>query len=192
MTEEQKPRRGRPPRLTEELQTAICLAIRTTKMSLADCAESSGVSIAAVYKWLEKGKKAKRGPYRDFFVEVRRARADGTKMLLARIAKAGQEPKHWQANVALLSMTEPQYAPRVRMAVEEQLVEAVERLKVEFSNEPQILERALAAIAGIDRAQRIPVDDGGAPGGGAGGDGEGGEAVHSPPSVGAPEPVPNA
>lgn len=143
--------KGRPSLLTKSVQDAICLAIRTTKLSLADCAESCGLDSRTVYKWLQEGKKADNGPYRDFFVEVKRARADGSKMLLARIAKAGTEPKHWQANVALLAMTEPQYAPRVHVEVERQLTVAIEALRKEFETEPEILHRAMKALAESDK-----------------------------------------
>ncbi len=142
---------GRPTLLSKEIQDAICLAIRTTKMSMSDCAESAGLEPATVYKWMAVGKKESSGPFHDFFIEVKRARADGSKMLLARIAKAGQDPKHWQANAALLAMTEPQYAPKVRLAVEEQLEAAVDALTREFADEPDALQRALRAIGESDQ-----------------------------------------
>lgn len=143
--------RGRPTKLTPEFQKAICDSIALTKVTLADCARSLGIDDSTVFRWLEKGKKARAGPYRDFYDAVTKARADGTKMLLARIATAGREPKHWQANVALLAMTEPAYAPQVRVRVTEELTNAVKRLEEEFANEPDILDRAYAALIGGHR-----------------------------------------
>lgn len=144
-------KRGRPSLLSKEVQEAICLAIRTTKLSLSDCAESCGLEPRTVYQWLEDGKKADNGPLRDFYVEVKRARADGSKMLLARIAKAGQEPKRWQANATLLAMTEPQYAPKVRMHVEEQLQAVLDAIEKKFADRPELKREILQTIAESDQ-----------------------------------------
>lgn len=143
--------KGRPSLLSKQVQDAICLAIRTTKLSLRDCAESAGLEPDTVYGWMETGKKADNGPYRDFFLEVKRARADGSKMLLARIAKAGQDPKHWQANAAILAMTEPQYAPKVRMHVEEQLQAALDALAKKFADRPELLREIIQTISESDQ-----------------------------------------
>ena len=142
--------KGRPSKLNPQLQEAICVAIRTTKMSLGDAAVSCGVSDKSVFNWVKLGKKQTKGIYHDFFLAVKRARADGTKMLLARIAKAGTENKHWQANAHLLSVTEPQYSPRVRVSVEKELSGAVDRLEKEFAGEPALLERVLTCLASED------------------------------------------
>lgn len=119
-------------------------------MTLDDCAASCGLASSTVREWVVRGDRERTGPYRDFAVAIRRARADGSKMLLARIALAGTQDRHWQANAALLAMTEPQYAPKVRVAVEEQLTAAADRLSQEFASEPGILRRALRALAEVD------------------------------------------
>lgn len=142
---------GRPSKLTKQVQEAMCLAIRTTKLSLSDCAETCNLLPDTVWEWMKIGKKADNGPYREFYLEVKKARADGSKMLLARIAKAGTDPKHWQANATLLTMTEPQYQPKVRFHVEEQLQVALDALAKEFEKEPEILQRAMKAISESDQ-----------------------------------------
>ena len=142
-----KATRGRPSKLNPQLQEAICVAIRTTKMSLRDAATSCGIDEGTAYDWMEKGRKSQKGPHREFYLAVKRARADGTKMLLARIAKAGTENKHWQANAHLLSVTEPQYSPRVRVSVEKELSQAIDRVEKEFAAEPELLARVLACLA---------------------------------------------
>lgn len=180
---------GRPSKLTPEVQAAIVMAIRCTKLSLADCGRSLGLPVTAISDWLHRGRAETSGIFHGFAVAVTQARADGTKMLLARIAKAGQEPKHWQANVALLSMTEPSYAPRVRAVVVEELTDAVKRLEEEFRNEPELLDRATAALAGEHRsATALAPQDGEDDGAVA----ASGEAVLTAPTAPEAEGIPRA
>lgn len=139
---------GRPTKLTPKLQAAVCKVIRDTKLSLVDCGRSLGLSDNTITDWLTRGRAEESGPFHDFAVAIERARAEGSKRLLARVAEAGKVQKHWQANMALLSVTEPQYAPRVRVEVGKQLGAAVERVTAEFAGEPQLLERVLVALVG--------------------------------------------
>lgn len=74
--------------------------------------------------------------------------------------------------------------------VEEQLRAALQRLKDGFANEPEILERALAYIAGSAGPSGAPRDAGGATDGGGDASGSGGEAVRATPAVDEAAPVP--
>lgn len=142
---------GRPSQLTPEVHKGICTAIRTTKIPLSDAARSLGLSSATVSDWVKRGKHelAAREDtiYARFARDVAKARAEGTKMLMARIAKAGVQSKHWQANVALISMTEPHLAPRVRTVVDKELCAAIDRITTRFSDRPDLLEEILKTIA---------------------------------------------
>lgn len=144
---------GRPSKLTPALQRAICTSVRETKLSLADCARAAGLSPHQINDWMNRGRAEGSGRFFDFAVAIDRARAEGSKRLLARVAEAGKAPKHWQANMALLSVTEPQYSPRVRVVVEAELSAALERVTKEFAGEPAVLERVLRAIAGGELAE---------------------------------------
>lgn len=140
--------RGQPTKLTPEIQDAICDAIRSTKISITDAARCLGIHRDTINGWVNRGTQESSGIYFDFSVAVAAARAEGSRMLLHRMAEAGKDPKHWQACKELLAITEPQYAPRVRVQVEGQLKEAYERLKAAFANEPTVLERIISALAG--------------------------------------------
>lgn len=139
---------GRPTKLTPELQAELCRRIKLTKIALADAARIVGLDPQTVSNWLNRGKKEKRGKFREFFVAVSAARAEGTEIVLAQLAKAGSMPKHWQAAEARLRMTEPRYAQKLTLELDRQLKGAVERLQRVFADRPAILEEALAAVAG--------------------------------------------
>lgn len=148
---------ARPSKLTPEISAAICQSIRTTKLSVRDAARALGLHEDTVFGWIERGRREKRGKFSEFSVAISKARAEGTQVLLARIAKAGTNPTHWQANAHLLQMTEPAYALKVRLEIGKQLTDAIDRLTETFKDEPLVLERALAAIAGNNDGEE---DDG--------------------------------
>lgn len=67
-----KVKRGRPGKLTPEVQKSIVDMLRRGNY-LETSALISGVDPSTVRLWLKKGKEAKRGIYRDFLAAVKRA-----------------------------------------------------------------------------------------------------------------------
>lgn len=115
----------------------------------ADAAVAVGIHIATYHQWCEKGRRQKRGRYRDFLDLITEAEAKRRALLMGRVTKAAAEPKHWQAATWILTHTDPElFTPNVRVHVTQQLEGALSRLEAEFSNEPAVFARILAALSG--------------------------------------------
>lgn len=176
MGEQQKLKRGRPSRLTPEVQSKIVSTLKACG-TLEDAAAQAGVHLATLHMWKAKGRLQRRGKYRDFLDTVEEAIRLRRLSREATLAKAGA--KDWRALAWLMERTEPKrYAPRVVHHIEEELTNAIDRLAEEFADEPEILERALAALAGGDRFREAERDAEGE----VGADDRGGEAVQPPPA----------
>ena len=123
-----------------------------------DACALEGVGAATFHTWLAKGRAQKKGFYRDFADLIEGAETERRKRLLGKVSKAANEPKHWQAATWILTHTDPDlFTPNIRVHVTQQLDAALDRLAQEFANEPEVLARALAAIAG---GAAKPVGDG--------------------------------
>ena len=97
---------GRPSKLTEELTERLCKAIR------AGCFVETAVAMNGLHKdtfydWLKRGAKEKRGPHRRFSDAIQKAMAEFEAAAVARIAKAGTDPKLWYATAWLLERKFP-------------------------------------------------------------------------------------
>jgi hypothetical protein len=87
--------------------------------------------------------------YSEFFVALRKTKAERAKRLIKKIEAAGDEPKHWMANAWLLERADPKrFSGQFRARVEEELGAAIKRLRAAFATRPEILEEALVAISG--------------------------------------------
>lgn len=85
--------------------TCKCLVENHGKgLPIKDCADIAGIDRTTVYKWLDKGKVAKRGKYRDFYVDMQRARAKFKAHHLQKIANS----QSWTASQYLLQVTDPE------------------------------------------------------------------------------------
>lgn len=173
-------RRPKPP--TKEQADALVGTIATTG-SDKDAYTIAGVPPSSFYLWLqtgrdlrEQGKRAEKEPLVDFLEKVEKARAARTVGLVKRIRDAGQDPKHWTANAWLLERTDPKrYGQRVRVHVQEELTDAVARLRDAFKDDPAAYEKALLALTGGHSAGGAESD----PEGEGGEDDRSGEAVPS-------------
>jgi hypothetical protein len=85
---------GRPTKLTAEIQATICEVIQSG-CYLETAAAFVGLDRGTIYRWLKKGARSRRGPYRAFADAVRRAMAQAEIRDLLHIRKAGEF--HWQA-----------------------------------------------------------------------------------------------
>lgn len=139
-------RRGRPSTLTPEARERILQALRTTTTTIERAAHFAGVPLSTFHNWCAKGREQKSGEYRDFLEAVEKARATRVVTFEAQIAKAGQ--KDWKAVAWLLERSMPkEYGQRVRLLVEEELTQAMARLKAALAEHPECLEKALGALA---------------------------------------------
>lgn len=176
-------RRGRKTKLTPVLLDEICLVLENTSTPLKDVVIAAGVDESTFFRWLEKGKIAKSGIYRVFRERVGEAKAKGTKVALAQLRKLGIAKEDWRAIAWELERTRPkEFSPRLKLHIESEMVEAIERLKRGYADDPLGLEKALRILAGEfggGGGGEDPISEGGA-------DPGGGEALH--PTL--PEPSP--
>lgn len=163
---------GRRPKLTPEIQKSV-VKILAHCGRVEDACVTAGISISTFYQWKAQGQKQSRGAYRDFLEALERAEVQRRLTREAKILKAGE--KDWRAIAWMMERTEPKrYAPRVLVHVEQELTDAVARLKEAFREDPEALERALHAIASPDSGAGTGVPEAGED---AEDDPDGGEAV---------------
>lgn len=140
---------GRPLKLTQELIATFVQILQGTSTPIATMAEAAGISRTSFFKWMAKGESAKSGIYRDLFVAITQARAEGTQNTLAQIRSLSLATKDWRGMAWELERTRPkEFAPRIRVHVEEELTVLWNLLKHEFEKEPAVWERIARVIAG--------------------------------------------
>lgn len=94
-------------------------------LSIKDCADISGVARETIHRWISKGKKAKSGRYRQFYLDMLKARAKFKKHHIQKIA----ENKSWMASQYLLQVTDPEQF----VVAEKQEIEATTKSEVNGS-----------------------------------------------------------
>lgn len=80
---------ARPTKLTDALQQSIVARITSGNYSEVS-AESLGIHRATYFRWMAKGRKQKRGGFRDFFDCIKKARASDQVENVARIKCAAK------------------------------------------------------------------------------------------------------
>lgn len=85
---------GKRPKLTPEIQEALCASIRAGNYYVAACARA-GVDYSTFLRWLRKGRKAASGPYCQFCRAVERAKGEAEEEVVR--MWVGQIPDNWQA-----------------------------------------------------------------------------------------------
>jgi transposase len=91
-----KSRRGRPTKLTPEIQEKIVSVIRKGNY-IETAAAYAGISKQTLYNWLRTGSRKPTGVYGEFVRAVEQALAESEMADLARIEQAAIEG-HWQAS----------------------------------------------------------------------------------------------
>ena len=120
---------GRPSKLTAEVQTRVCEAVRAGNY-LDVAAEYGGIGEATFHRWMSRGGKESKGTYRDFRTAVEKAERDAEVALVATWRR--QAIDNWQAAAALL---ERRYGRRwgrrqtIEAVVQEELRVALEKLR---------------------------------------------------------------
>ena len=166
---------GRKPLITPERTAQIVREI-TGGIGTTTAAVRAGIDKATFFRWLEKGRMQKRGKYREFCDQISKAEADRRAAHALRLVKASQgtekKPGDWRAGAWLAERLDPEeFALKVTLQVGEVIDLGAERLFREFENEPEILERAIRALAGRNvlaapgaaREEEAPAGSGAAP-----------------------------
>lgn len=144
--------RGRPTKLTPKVAKVIATGVRNW-LPLRYAAIMADVGPTTLHTWLASSGQE----FREFREQIERAKAERTAELVDTVAVSVRSRKGKPGDpdraLKVLERLEPKdFGQQVRVQVEEELDAALARLETEFADEPQILERALAAVAGIDGA----------------------------------------
>jgi transposase len=144
--------RGRPTKLTPELQAKICDAIRAGNY-LETAAAFAGINKTTLHRWLRRGANAHQGAYHAFSRAVDKAFADSEARDVALISKAAAEGS-WQAAAWRLERRFPErWGRREQHRVEAQVTGT---LKVTQDDAIQEFTRLLAARAVPGGADQAP------------------------------------
>ena len=122
--------------------TCKCLVENHGKgLPIKDCADIAGIDRTLVYKWMDKGKKSKRGKYHDFYVDMQRARA---KFKAHHMQKIGNS-NSWMASQYLLQCVDPDEF----VVAEKQKIESETKATIQAEvdmNDPRIREADLQML----------------------------------------------
>lgn len=106
---------GRPSELTPERREKILNAIKVGCTREA-AAMLGGVGVTTLYRWLQKGRTARAGDYREFWQAVQEAEAQAELVLIARVRQASAT--HWKAAAWILERRHPRrWGRRDRMTL---------------------------------------------------------------------------
>ena len=84
-------------------ETCKCLVDNYSKgLTITDCANIAGIDRRTVHRWIEKGEKARSGKYKQFYLEMQKAKSKFQEHHLRKIAEA----KDWRASQYLLQVTD--------------------------------------------------------------------------------------
>lgn len=108
---------GRPTSLTPEVRKMLVDNVKIG-MPFREAALAAGVSERSFHNWKIRGEKEKSGEFFLFVQELKEAEGTAQRALLARIQKAAQSPKTWQAAAWILERRHPDlYGQKVRTEV---------------------------------------------------------------------------
>src|SRR5690348_12736591 len=95
---------GRPTKLTLELQSRLCDAISAGNYYEAACGYA-GLDYSTFRLWMRKGKRARKGPFFEFFHAVKKAESSAEVAAVA--LWRSQMPENWQACRDFLARRHP-------------------------------------------------------------------------------------
>ena len=105
------------------------------------CADIAGIDRRTVHRWMEKGRESKRGKYRDFYIDMQKAKS---KFVSKHIQKI-QDNKSWMSSQYLLQVTDPDEF----VVAEKQKIESETKATIQAEvdmNDPRIREADLAML----------------------------------------------
>lgn len=100
-----KDAKGRPTKLTPDVQTAICYAIQTG-CYYETAAQLGGIDKTTFWRWMRTGEKAETGEFRDFYHAVLQAEADA-EVRAVELWRSGMAD-NWQAARDFLARRHPE------------------------------------------------------------------------------------
>src|SRR5687768_10990088 len=77
------------PKPTDEVREHIVAAVRLN-VPPEVAAEAAGVSAGLFMRWMSRGQKTRKGPFRDLYLAIQRAESDRQTLTLAEIIKIGR------------------------------------------------------------------------------------------------------
>ena len=119
------------------------------------CADAAGIHRNTVTNWMRKGEAARSGKYRDFYLDMQRAKS---KFISHHMQKIGNS-QSWMASQYLLQVTDPDEY----VVAEKQQIEANAKATVEAKvdmNDPRIQEDDLEMLKALI-SDKDDVDGGG-------------------------------
>ena len=105
------------------------------------CADAVGIHRNTLLNWMKKGESAKSGKYRDFYLDMQRAKS---KFIAHHIGKI-QDNKSWMSSQYLLQVTDPDEF----VVAEKQKIESETKATIQAEvdmNDPRIQEADLAIL----------------------------------------------
>lgn len=120
----------------------MCAAI-AAGATIEEVCRRVGITSTTFYEWTAAKP--------DFSAKVDSAKEARLKVLEERWVNATK--KDWRASQAMLAILKPdRWSPKIRLHVETQLDDVLDRLQAEFQDEPELYERVLRAVAGAPDA----------------------------------------
>ena len=128
------------PKFSEEI--CECLVENYGKgLPLKYCADAVGIHRNTLLNWMKKGETAKSGKYRDFYLDMQRAKS---KFIAHHIGKI-QDNKSWMSSQYLLQVTDPdEFVVAEKQKIESE-TKATIQAEVDMSD-PRIQENDLAIL----------------------------------------------
>ena len=127
----------------------MILKARESGLNQKECAEVAGINEATLYKWINKGKEAKRGKYRDFYNDFQMAKNKNKLFHLKKI----HEAEAWTASAWYLERVYPdEFGRKDRMdlkhdgEVKVETKKTLEEKRIENENYFKELEKELEEI----------------------------------------------
>lgn len=121
-------------KFNEEITKEI-IKLYNNGIPLKHCASAVGIDRRTLHRWIDKGKNAKTGKYREFYIEIQKARAK----FIAYHQKKINDSKDWRSSQYLLQVTDPEH-----YVLQDKLkVESESKVTVESKFDKELFERIL-------------------------------------------------
>lgn len=155
-------KRGRKPKLTDELQDLICGYIKEGNYPSV-AAQAAGISESTYYSWMARGRKSKSGKYVQFLEAIKEAESFGQVYHLQKIRKAADDGT-WQASAWILERKYPQLWGRNRETVKVDLKGEIQsNMKVSPKSKEELLDFFKEAVQNEEelKKEQVGIDDSG-------------------------------
>jgi hypothetical protein len=138
---------GAPTKLTPQLQRTFTPIIKLSGFYRDACA-AVGISEETLADWRRRGAAGDQ-PYAGFSEALKKAEIERRQNYLKESMQRGAKKNDAKEIQWRAAVTDPEtFSVKHHVVFQQEIDHAIDRLKQEFRNEPYILERAIAAIAG--------------------------------------------